>query len=273
MVFTTNIPYTYLIGWSKLNIWYYGVRYAENCHPDEFWKDNGYKTSSGYVEEFVKLHGDPDIIEIRKVFTCDDRNNKSVLWERRVLTKLNAASHPNYLNKHNGNGQASMSDPDVRKAHKAKMNTPEVKQRCRESSNAEVKKKNWADPEIRNSRIAGIKKSLADPVIKKKQSDAITNAVNTPEAKLKKQNSLIESWKDPEIRNRRIVSLNKPETKEKMMGERNTTVYSFTHTTGIIEVCSQYELRTKYNLNSGNLGSVVFGRKKSCGGWRLTTNT
>lgn len=30
-------PYTYLIGWSKHNIWYYGKRTAKNCHPNDFW--------------------------------------------------------------------------------------------------------------------------------------------------------------------------------------------------------------------------------------------
>jgi hypothetical protein len=272
MIFTNNIPYTYLIGWSKLSIWYYGVRYAENCHPNELWKDNGYKTSSKYVDEFVKIHGDPDIIQIRKTFDGNDRTDKSVVWECRVLTKLNAASRSDYLNKHNGNGRASMADPAVRKAHKEKMNSPEVKQRCRNSSNTELQKKNWTDIKIRSSRITNMKKSLADPEIKKKQSDAIKKAVNTPDAKLKKHNNMVKSWKDPVVRERKIAALNKPETKEKMMGERNTTIYSFIHTTGLVEVCSQYTLRTKYNLNSGNLASVVFGRKKSCSGWRLTTN-
>jgi hypothetical protein len=40
----TSISYTYLIGWSKLDKWYYGVRYASNCNPDELWVK--YKTSS-----------------------------------------------------------------------------------------------------------------------------------------------------------------------------------------------------------------------------------
>lgn len=30
-------PYTYLIGWSKQNKFYYGRRTAKNCHPKEFW--------------------------------------------------------------------------------------------------------------------------------------------------------------------------------------------------------------------------------------------
>jgi hypothetical protein len=32
-----NTPYTYLIGWSNQNKYYYGVRYAKDCHPNDFW--------------------------------------------------------------------------------------------------------------------------------------------------------------------------------------------------------------------------------------------
>lgn len=31
MTAVDNQPYTYLIGWSKLNKWYYGVRYSKKC--------------------------------------------------------------------------------------------------------------------------------------------------------------------------------------------------------------------------------------------------
>ena len=30
-------PYTYLIGWSNLNKFYYGVRYGKGCHPSDLW--------------------------------------------------------------------------------------------------------------------------------------------------------------------------------------------------------------------------------------------
>ena len=63
----TNIPYTYLIGWSKLNKYYYGVRYAKNCHPSDLWTK--YFTSSKYVKQFREENGEPDIIEIRKTFS------------------------------------------------------------------------------------------------------------------------------------------------------------------------------------------------------------
>lgn len=57
-----NNCYTYLIGWSHLNIWYYGRRTARNCRPEELWVK--YFTSSKYVEEFRKIHGEPNLINV-----------------------------------------------------------------------------------------------------------------------------------------------------------------------------------------------------------------
>ena len=99
-------PYCYLIGWSRLNLWYYGRRTAIGCHPNEFWKS--YKTSSvgdirkdgtHSVESCVKTNGDPDIIQIRRVFT-DVKT--CIAWENRFLQKVKAAIHPMFLNKTNG---------------------------------------------------------------------------------------------------------------------------------------------------------------------------
>lgn len=89
-------PYTYLIGWSKLNIWYYGVRYAKNCHPSDLWSP--YKTSSKLVKSMIIDHGTPDIIQVRKTFTSID---SARLWEENVLKKTNAVYRTDFLNQHN----------------------------------------------------------------------------------------------------------------------------------------------------------------------------
>jgi hypothetical protein len=57
-----------------------------------------------------------------------------------------------------------------------------------------------------------------------------------------------------------------PETLSKM---RDATVHTFQHKDGSIETCTQNELRTKYGLNPGSLSSVVSGKLKSTGKWRL----
>jgi len=95
-------PYTYLVGWSELNKYYYGLRYAKNkkclykegCHPDEFWKT--YFTSSKEVLAYRSQYGEPDVIHIRKTFS-DPMSAK--LWEHRVLRRLQAVSNDKWLNK------------------------------------------------------------------------------------------------------------------------------------------------------------------------------
>jgi len=87
-------PYTYLIGWPEHNKWYYGVRYADNCHPSDLW--NPYKTSSKTVQEYISLYGDPSIKQIRKVFLCKD---SARIWENKVLKKLNVVFEDRWLNK------------------------------------------------------------------------------------------------------------------------------------------------------------------------------
>lgn len=87
------IYYTYLIGWSNYNKWYYGVRYAKDANPDELWKR--YFTSSKAVKCFTEVNGDPDIIEIRKTFNSPV---KARAWESKVLNKMSVSSDDRFLN-------------------------------------------------------------------------------------------------------------------------------------------------------------------------------
>lgn len=87
-------PYTYLIGWSKLNLFYYGVRFSKNCHPDDLFKT--YFTSSSEVKKIIIEHGNPNIIQIRKTFESAERAR---LWEHKVLTRMKVASDEKWINK------------------------------------------------------------------------------------------------------------------------------------------------------------------------------
>ncbi len=89
-----NTPYTYLIGWTKHDKWYYGVRFAKNCHPKDLWIT--YFTSSKYVKKFRKEYGEPDIIEVRKIFSCSQKARE---WETKVIVKMNIVESENWLNK------------------------------------------------------------------------------------------------------------------------------------------------------------------------------
>lgn len=90
--------YTYLIGWSKFNIWYYGAKYGKNADPSTFWIN--YFTSSKHVKKFVAENGQPDIIQIRKVF--GDNPNQCIDWEHRVLKRIKVIKLKNWLNESNG---------------------------------------------------------------------------------------------------------------------------------------------------------------------------
>lgn len=50
----------------------------------------------------------------------------------------------------------------------------------------------------------------------------------------------------------------------------NHTLYHFEHISGIKELCTFYDLRSKYGLQSANLSKVVAGQRTSHKGWFLT---
>lgn len=104
-------PYTYLIGWTTKDKWYYGVRYAKKhkclydsgCHPDEFWVT--YFTSSKVVEDCISEYGNPDVIQIRKTFVDEE---SATSWERKVLQKMDVIHSEKWINE--GNGTAIRTD-------------------------------------------------------------------------------------------------------------------------------------------------------------------
>lgn len=93
----SNTPYTYFIKWSELGKSYYGVRFAKNCHPSDFWVT--YFTSSKEVKRIRNQFGDPDVIMIHKVF---DSINEARNFEHAVLKFLEVPKNRFWLNKANG---------------------------------------------------------------------------------------------------------------------------------------------------------------------------
>lgn len=97
-----TLPYCYLIGWSNLGKFYYGVKFAKNSHPDTFWKN--YFTSSQIVKQYREKYGEPDIIQIRKTFPISTYKNlelaqdAAVRHEQKVLKKAKLIENKNFLN-------------------------------------------------------------------------------------------------------------------------------------------------------------------------------
>lgn len=87
-----------LFGWKELDRWYYGVRYARGCHPDDLWTK--YFTSSKIVKEYREKYGEPDVIEVRQIF---DDSFQAREWEHRIIDKMKMCQSIRWLNR--GNGQ------------------------------------------------------------------------------------------------------------------------------------------------------------------------
>jgi len=103
-----TIPYTYLIGWSSLDLYYYGRRTAVGCHPSDFFET--YFTSSIEVESYVSEYGRPDIVQIRRTFTSSE---DCCEWECTVLRRLDAKNNFRFLNKTNGDSEWIYSGVDA----------------------------------------------------------------------------------------------------------------------------------------------------------------
>lgn len=89
------VPYTYILKHVPTSTYYYGCRYAEGCHPDDFWVS--YKTSSKEVKMLIEKYGEDSFkYEIRKVFSSEELCRK---WEHKVLRRLKVVSNPMFLNK------------------------------------------------------------------------------------------------------------------------------------------------------------------------------
>ncbi len=87
------MPYTYLIGWSQQNKWYYGVRFGQKTRPSDLWKT--YFTSSKLVKEFRQTYGEPDVVKIRRVFKTADTARKC---ETKVIQRLKLVESNDWLN-------------------------------------------------------------------------------------------------------------------------------------------------------------------------------
>ena len=130
-----NQPYTYLIGWSTQQKYYYGVRYAIDCNPTDLWAK--YFTSSPTVKAMRLIYGEPDVRQIRKIFTD---KQAARLWETKVLRRMKVIRREEFLNKNDAPAppinNRIMSDSTKEKisaANKSKPKSEEHKQKIREA--------------------------------------------------------------------------------------------------------------------------------------------
>lgn len=244
-LFCMKYPYTYLIGWSKHDLWYYGVRFANTRLPeDDLWKK--YFTSSFSVKTARKTLGEPDVIEVRKLHKDPQT---ALLWESRVLKKMKVLQDDRWLNANIGGKEFAniegrkISEEARRKIGLARKRwwaaqTPEFRAEYAARSGsrtpqgaakiAEKAKERFQDPEFslkwreqrqtsefRSKMSAQMNSAWSDPL--KKQN--LLDAMSTPEYKANLREAMKRVNADPEVNRKRSESCKlasqSPEAREK----------------------------------------------------------
>lgn len=90
-------PYTYLIGWSSYNRYYYGIEFKNSklgiANPANLWTT--YFTSSKTVQHLRLKYGEPDIVQVRKVF---HNRETAIKWEQKVLRRMKVLQNDKWIN-------------------------------------------------------------------------------------------------------------------------------------------------------------------------------
>jgi hypothetical protein len=241
---------------------YYGVRYAKNCHPAELFVT--YFTSSKYVADYIKKHGLPDIIEVRKTFTEKDRVKKALLHEHRTLKKLKVIHRSDYLNKTDNYAIA-----------------PENRGRCPLDMTIYtfIHKSGIIENTTRHHMIEKYK------LITSKLSELIngnrhrhggwrmTWSLSDEEMKANKEyhhKKLVEINRSDESRANKVKAQNKPELKALRSSSDYMTLYRFVNIDGSTEYLTRSDMLEKYpEIDKSALLRVVRGDNKSHMGWSI----
>lgn len=251
----TRTPYTYLIAWTSTGMKYYGVRYAKDCHPSELFVT--YFTSSKNVHDYIKLHGNPDVIQVRKIFD-ENMVDSARLWEHKVLKRMNAIKRSDFLNK-TDNISFELRDADAearRVAAQAKTNAnPKTKEKRSKSTKALWKNPAWASPQL-----AKLKKLHSDPEVLKKRLETESK----PETKHRRTTAQRKAQNRPEV-----LAAQSAAHKGVKHGMYDHAVYIFEHTDGRVVHSTRFDFENMYNLPTGSVGKLVRGEQKTSVGWKL----
>ena len=199
------IPYTYLIGWKNQNLWYYGSESKNKsgiAHPDNLWVS--YFTSSHVVKRLRKEHGDPDVIQIRRTFSCP---HACLAWEQKVLSRIRVVGNPKWINRAvYGNRQFSQDEEvktkrvSTRKTKHKHWHSEETKKKISRKKNGSslnlseeqkkqrgvnIKRRNLHDNNLKEKQKAGWQRRWSDPEQRRAQSERMKITANNKEIQAK----------------------------------------------------------------------------------------
>ena len=109
----THQPFTYIVGWTKANIYYIGVKYAKGCKPEDL--GTTYFTSSKKIGA-LWTYCEPDF---KCVYPFD--SPEEALWFEEVLQKeFNVLKSKQFANLHIGGKEFGLLEP-ISETTRAKM--------------------------------------------------------------------------------------------------------------------------------------------------------
>lgn len=79
-----KVPYTYLIGWSDKNLWYYGCNHQKDCNPTDLFVS--YFTNNKHIHQSIMKYGLPDVVTVRRIFKSA---RLALLWHQKVMRRMN----------------------------------------------------------------------------------------------------------------------------------------------------------------------------------------
>lgn len=165
----STVPFSYYLFHRPTKQHYYGVKFARGCHPNMLWST--YFSSSGIIKKLIKEYGaDSFDVKIRKIFKD---GQSALLWEHKVLRRLDASSRPDWINRHNGGSKfrsplehSSETKQSIAKKITGMTRSEETRKRMSQSAaKREERRRGWKMPkeaidkslETRNKRIeAGV---------------------------------------------------------------------------------------------------------------------
>lgn len=92
-IYHSTNPFIYVIGWSDINAWYLGAKWAKGCDPVDLWTT--YFTSSKVVALLRDEWGEPDIFEAAPV--TSDRTARDV--EADLIERFSLHTSDRWLNR------------------------------------------------------------------------------------------------------------------------------------------------------------------------------
>lgn len=214
---STYRPFIYVIGWTDLNIWYLGARYARGTQPLDLWTT--YFTSSKLVQQLRSDWSEPDYFECWETEDSDQART----WEIELIKGLELHKDSRWLNRgcfktyHASPEEKSammnrhFEDPAALERNQAKRREVNSRPEVRETRRQSAERLNQ-DPSYKEALRAGQSKRWSDPKARERFSQINSEVGNRPEEKEARRQRAKALWQDPAFRAKMMASRQRKST-------------------------------------------------------------